>query len=476
MLGEYITIPKTVFFGCGNLGHEMLDLWKRFHVTPEYFCDNNSKLWDTYIEGIKVIQPREIVANSLQVFITIAYTGEVHEQLISFGIYEDNIKETAYPLYVENLKMIADAIACHPKDNGCVFNDLVYFDLNCGMVLGGVEQWSYKTGDYLCGVGKNIKYIVPFIEPVYEYNGSEKNIITIGNSNEIDAKVSVFMDAMDLFSTGGMTVICNFPFEIFQAAVFAKKKSNSCLKIIAVVHCDEELYYRVYGRWQEYVDCFVVISKRIGERLKNYGIADERIRYLTWDIAFPKRIKTYSSVSEPIRIGYAGRITIRQKRTDLFKDIIMGLRNKNINFQFEIAGDGDYRDELEDWLKSNGIEDVVCLGSIIHDKIYDFWNDKDVYLSVSEWEGHSISQVEAMAMGVVPIVTDVSGAEDDITDGSNGFIVNVGDVDSIVERIEILSKDRMLLKRMGEKAKESIVTKSSCNSELKLWKELMPDV
>ena len=95
---------------------------------------------------------------------------------------------------------------------------------------------------------------------------------------------------------------------------------------------------------------------------------------------------------------------------------------------------------------------------------------------MSEWEGHSISQVEAMAMGTVPVVTDVSGVEDDITDGSNGFVVDVGDVDAIIGRIEILSRDRMLLKKMGKRSKESVATKSICSSETEMWKELMRDV
>ena len=319
VLNEQIVIPKTVFFGCGGLGHIMLDLWKTFHVRPEYFCDNNSKLWDTYVNGIKVIRPEIITGNSLSVFITTTHTEDVYGQLILNKVERNGIKETAYPLYAENLKMIADAIPCQQKEKCSLSNDLVYFDLNCGMVLGGVEQWSYKTGDYLKGFGRNIKYIVPFMEPIPEHNIQEREIVVIGSPKENDAKISVFMDAVKLFSSGVITVICNFPFEVFQAAAFAKKKKNPLLKIIAVVHCDEELYYSVYGVWHECVDLFVVISKRIRERLMSCSIPENKIKYMTWDFDFPERNKKYSSTSEPIRIGYAGRITVRQKRADLFK-------------------------------------------------------------------------------------------------------------------------------------------------------------
>ena len=51
----------------------------------------------------------------------------------------------------------------------------------------------------------------------------------------------------------------------------------------------------------------------------------------------------------------------------------------------------------------------VLIGSVARDAIGAFWKDKDVCLSFSDYEGRSISIMEAMANGAVPVVTATSG-------------------------------------------------------------------
>lgn len=41
-----------------------------------------------------------------------------------------------------------------------------------------------------------------------------------------------------------------------------------------------------------------------------------------------------------------------------------------------------------------------------------FWKGQDVFVNVSEYEGTSLSMLEAMGYGCVPVVTDVSGARE----------------------------------------------------------------
>ena len=83
-------------------------------------------------------------------------------------------------------------------------------------------------------------------------------------------------------------------------------------------------------------------------------------------------------------------------------------------------------------------------------KIRDFWQEWDIYFSCSDWEGHSISQCEGIASGAVPVVTDVSGASDDICDGVNGYIVHVGEWKALADKICYLSEHRDILKQMSD--------------------------
>lgn len=97
-------------------------------------------------------------------------------------------------------------------------------------------------------------------------------------------------------------------------------------------------------------------------------------------------------------------------------------------------------------------------------------------VSCSEWEGHSISQSEAMAAGAVPVITDVSGARDDVADGYNGYIVDVGDLDTMADKIEYLYHNRDTLAQMGQRAHDTIYERQKEFNQAQFWDDLIKEV
>jgi len=81
----------------------------------------------------------------------------------------------------------------------------------------------------------------------------------------------------------------------------------------------------------------------------------------------------------------------------------------------------------------------------------------DVSILVSEYEGTSITMLEAMGAGVVPAVTDVtSGVAEWVCDGENGVVVEVGDTGAMADRLAALARDRASLGRLGAAAWRSV--------------------
>jgi glycosyltransferase involved in cell wall biosynthesis len=78
----------------------------------------------------------------------------------------------------------------------------------------------------------------------------------------------------------------------------------------------------------------------------------------------------------------------------------------------------------------------------------------DIYVSPSSCEAFSLSAVEAMASGVVPVVTAETGMSRFIRNGENGFIVPYGDVGTLTRVLLLLINDRALMKRMSGNSKE----------------------
>ena len=152
------------------------------------------------------------------------------------------------------------------------------------------------------------------------------------------------------------------------------------------------------------------------------------------------------------------------------------LKKRGIQFVLELAGSGIYEAELKKEIEKNDLQNEVhLLGTIEHSEIRSFWQRQDIMISCSEYEGHCITQCEAMASGAIPIITDVSGARDDIQDSINGFVIGIGALDQMAEKISFLYSHRNLLPKMGEKAYMTIKEKYSEEKTEQLWKTVLKD-
>lgn len=66
------------------------------------------------------------------------------------------------------------------------------------------------------------------------------------------------------------------------------------------------------------------------------------------------------------------------------------------------------------------------------------------------------SVLEAMAAGLVPIVTEETGATDIINDKNNGFVVNSRCIESLTNALQFISRNRNDIKPIGIAAKTSV--------------------
>jgi glycosyltransferase involved in cell wall biosynthesis len=75
--------------------------------------------------------------------------------------------------------------------------------------------------------------------------------------------------------------------------------------------------------------------------------------------------------------------------------------------------------------------------------------DSDVFTLPSYAEGHPWTVVEAMCAGLPVVATDTGAVAETVDDGVTGFVIPVGDVDTLAERLDRLVSDRELRRRMG---------------------------
>jgi len=463
---------KRIFWGTGKIGINMLRCWQDYGCSPDFLCNNDSITWGQKLLGVDIISPEQLrEINDVEVYITCAAVNDVRNQLLEMGIPADSIiKADTINSFEVVSHMIdydyseEDIDKIGTREDGC------YIDLSHGMILGGVERWSYSIAEELAKEGIKGYFLVPDkkVSCAVECETFPAKFLGTGAADR------VLPDGAYFLLQGTLScVICNFPENIFLAACIAKRKLKNRLKLIAVVHSDDENFYRTYSQFGEEIDYCLSISQKTKKELISHGFPEEKIRDLFWKIPCNTEKREYLK-GGVINLGYSGRIAIEAKRADLLVKIAYALKQENVKFKFNIVGSGPYESELKQKVEEFGLSDFVKVyGYMEHEKIFDFWKQQDVCVGCSDYEGHSISHSEAMSCGVVPVITNTSGAEDDVLNGVNGYIVDIGDVNAIVGKIKKLSEQKNLLETMGPRNPYIIAERNKKMDFSEFWEELV---
>lgn len=100
---------------------------------------------------------------------------------------------------------------------------------------------------------------------------------------------------------------------------------------------------------------------------------------------------------------------------------------------------------------------IICTG--FQNDIRPYLAISDVFVFPSHREGFPNVLLQAGAMKLPCIVTDISGSNEIISEGYNGIIVNVNDAKMLVEKMLLVYNDVNLLNQLRLKTRENILNK-----------------
>lgn len=163
--------------------------------------------------------------------------------------------------------------------------------------------------------------------------------------------------------------------------------------------------------------------------------------------------------SETIVVLFAARL-LREKGLPRLVEAIAGLQGEGYDVIARVAGifddvapDAISDREIRDWQQAGLIEwlgcrddmqDVICQSHI-------------VCLPTTYGEGIPRILIEGAACGRPLVATDISGCNEIIEDGVNGFLVRPEIGHTLSERLAQLSSDRSMRKRMGMAGRAKVV-------------------
>ncbi len=158
-------------------------------------------------------------------------------------------------------------------------------------------------------------------------------------------------------------------------------------------------------------------------------------------------------------IVFVGRI-VDQKQPDVlarvFRRLVAHYPEDPAAVHLVVVGTGERFDQLDRTLKWNGLADyVTLLGSIARHSVPALLMASDVYFMPSKMEGISISLIEAMGHGLVPVVTDVGGQSELVRAGA-GYLTDPDDEEMMLSHLVDLQKSPSLRVQMGRRAREIV--------------------
>ena len=136
------------------------------------------------------------------------------------------------------------------------------------------------------------------------------------------------------------------------------------------------------------------------------------------------------------------------KRVADFFGVVDKLRQSGIEISCVVAGTGVLKEQLEKRLATMQLGDCINMVGF-SDHPHGLIAASDIVLLCSEKEGIPRTIMEAMALQKPVVATDVLGTQEVVIDGQTGFLLPLGAVNTMAEKIKLLAENSSLREKMG---------------------------
>lgn len=265
-------------------------------------------------------------------------------------------------------------------------------------------------------------------------------------------------------------------FDAYPAAAELKTRGHK-LRLTITIQSYEPEYFIDAQRYHQFIDLCVASGTTIRIAASRISqIPADRVADIPGGAAPARRERRPADV---LRLGFVGRIQTVQKRALDLADTLAELRRRDVPFRCVVAGTGSEEPELRRRIEELGMAgDVAFAGWQSPDQLYEeIYPDIDVLLHFAEFEGLPIVPREAMANGVVPVISRYTGIqwEDDFREGVTALTFPVGDTRTAADCVESLHRDRQLLARLSAAARASQGGPRSAEGAIAAWAQALDD-
>ena len=218
-------------------------------------------------------------------------------------------------------------------------------------------------------------------------------------------------------------------------------------------------------------DLILSDSDFLTKKIKQLGMDNNKILTFPLGIKIEKYYQEKKK-SETIAILSARRFEPIYDVKTFIQAIPIVLEKSKRKIRFVIVGTGSQSKQLKQLADDLKLQDkIIFKGNLTDEELIETYQDSDIYVSTSLSDSTSVSLLEAMASGCIPIVTDIPGNQEWIKDGENGFLFGPKDHKDLAQKISTVMDDFEKYQVISQTNLQILKDKADWNKNMRMVEE-----
>ena len=256
---------------------------------------------------------------------------------------------------------------------------------------------------------------------------------------------------------------------------YSKAKSIST-RHYAYSNKDSRLINKIEKKIISFDDKIICISNYVKDYLKKTGIPDHKLEviYNGIDLSIYEKL---TRISENFfTVGTVGRLDT-QKGIDTLLYSFKKVLSKKESIKLEVIGEGPLKTEYISLSEELGIsQNVTFLGKLDPEEVREQMRKWDLFVLASRWEAFGMVLIEAAAMGLPIIATNVEAIPEIIDDGKNGLLINPDNPQELYEKIMLFVLEEINHDEMIRNSKANVSKKFPMNEMVDKTQQLYSNI
>ena len=258
------------------------------------------------------------------------------------------------------------------------------------------------------------------------------------------------------------TIVHSFLFRANIVARIASYITSIPIVISSIrVMGGEKNYFHYLERMTSFmVDHYITVS----ESVKDYLVRKSRIPLEKVSVIYNGvNIKEHNSLKMPNQrvIGAEDKVVITvgrlhtQKGHSYLLQAIAKVQKEISKVKVLVIGEGEEENNLKNLAKSLDLTDKIIFAGLRVD-VEEILPEADLFVLPSLWEGMPNALLEAMALGIPVVATDVGGIPEVVIHEETGILIPPKDSDALASAMIDLLQNNFKAQKMGEAGRDRV--------------------